>query len=305
MSVVVEPFTLRDATDADLAAWFRLLGQGQTADLAARSEYLRGEPATARRWVARADGRIRAAAEVRQQPHDRTIGFLRLHVAPTHRRRGIGTRLLAQVLAETERVQATVFTGPPGEPFVRGWRVLLRLELHEQCLDRDVIRRCQDLATRSHPNYQVVSWRNAAPEGHAPSFGRVMAHVLDAPGAALQMPSRSWDTAAVRAWEASMGPNLLVSALIHLDEVVAATVTTVPDPATRAADQHDTAVLPAHRGRGLARWLKARQTLRLHELFPTVETVTVTVNRENAPMLAVNRAVGYRFVRGRLLVEHP
>ena len=86
MPVVVEPFALRDATDADLAAWFRLLGQGHTADLAARAEHPRGEP------VARDDARIRAAAEVRQQPHDPTIGFLRLHVAPTHRHRGIGTR---------------------------------------------------------------------------------------------------------------------------------------------------------------------------------------------------------------------
>ncbi|MEV0611998.1 hypothetical protein AB0I81_01670 [Nonomuraea sp. NPDC050404] len=30
----------------------------------------------------------------------------------------------------------------------------------------------------------------------------------------------------------------------------------------------------------------------------------ITVNQENAPMLAVNRAVGYRLVRERLLVEH-
>jgi hypothetical protein len=51
--------------------------------------------------------------------------------------------------------------------------------------------------------------------------------------------------------------------------------------------------------------MKARQTLRLHDLFPAVESITVTVNRENAPMLAVNRSIGYRLVRERLLVELP
>jgi hypothetical protein len=71
------------------------------------------------------------------------------------------------------------------------------------------------------------------------------------------------------------------------------------------AQQHDTAVLPEHRRRGLARWIKAEQTLRLHDRFPHVRTVTTTVNRRNLPMAAVNRAVGYRTVGERLLLEGP
>ncbi|MFI6736569.1 GNAT family N-acetyltransferase [Nonomuraea sp. NPDC050451] len=69
--------------------------------------------------------------------------------------------------------------------------------------------------------------------------------------------------------------------------------------------EHDTAVLPEHRGRGLARWIKAEQTLRLHERFPSVRTVTATVNQQNLPMVAVNRAVGYRTIAERLLTEGP
>ncbi|MFD9324244.1 hypothetical protein ACFWDQ_42630, partial [Streptomyces sp. NPDC060053] len=94
---------------------------------------------------------------------------------------------------------------------------MLRLELHEQRLDWDVLRRCHELAANPHPDYRVVSWQRAAPAEWAPSFGRVMGHVLDAPGAALQMASRAWDTAAVRAWEAeTAGQRLLVSAVVHL-----------------------------------------------------------------------------------------
>ncbi|MFF4624876.1 GNAT family N-acetyltransferase [Nonomuraea jabiensis] len=87
-----------------------------------------------------------------------------------------------------------------------------------------------------------------------------MGHVLDAPGAAVQLASRAWDQAAV---------------------------------------------LPEHRRRGLARWIKAEQTLRLHERFSHVRAVTTTVNQQNVPMVAVNRALGYRTVGVRLLVEGP
>jgi hypothetical protein len=86
---------------------------------------------------------------------------------------------------------------------------------------------------------------------------------------------------------------------------VGRTVTTVPAHGGRVADQHDTAVLPHHRRRGLARWIKADQSIRLHADFPTVRAVTVTVNQANLPMLAVNRALGYHPIRRRLLVEVP
>lgn len=261
-------------------------------------------------WIAREYGQICAVAQVRPQPHDSEAGFLRLFVAPHARRRGIGTRLLARVLADAnfQRLQATVSAGPPGEPFLRDWHVLLRLESHEQRLNRDTLQRCRDLATAPPPGYEVKFWQDAAPAEYVASFGRTMGHLLDAPGASSQMAHRHWDAAAVRAWEAeAAGRHQLVCVAVHAasGEVVGATVAAVPDAGggAREADQHDTAVAPEHRGRGLARWMKAHQTLRLHELFPEVESVTVTVNRENAPMLAVNRAVGYRFVRERLLME--
>ncbi|WP_147339749.1 GNAT family N-acetyltransferase [Actinomadura spongiicola] len=149
------------------------------------------------------------------------------------------------------------------------------MELHEQRLDQDTLRRCDELAMAARPDHRLVCWQGAAPAQWVTSFGRVMGHVLDAPGGGSFTIGRG---------RRCHG---------HHGGVVGRWV----------AEQHDTAVLPEHRGGGLARWMKARQTLRLHELFPTVESVTVTVNQQDAPMLAVNRAVGYRLVRERLLVE--
>jgi GNAT superfamily N-acetyltransferase len=327
ITVTVEPFWPVRAADADLAAWCAVYCDG-TRDtsgstvardvLAAR---LLAEEEPVPRWAARggSGGAISGVAALRPQPHQPGTGFLRLFVAPSVRRGGVGSALLREVLrsaggAGTGRLQSTVVAGPPGEPFalaVPGLRVLLRLELQEQRLDEEWVReRCRELARNGPCGYRPVHWTGPAPERLAASFGRVMGHVLDAPGAALQLAHRAWDTAALRAWEARMtagGDRLLVSTAVHpaSGEVVAATVATVPAGGGPVADQHDTAVLPERRGQGLARWIKAGQAVRLHEHFPGVRAVTSTVNRENPSMTAVNRSLGYRTVGGRLLVEAP
>ncbi|RKS73530.1 acetyltransferase (GNAT) family protein [Actinomadura pelletieri DSM 43383] len=313
----IEALEPRTSKKQDLDAWCAIFTEGQAelsgdvTDSDALAERIRLEPENrTQRWLARQAGTPCGVAELQAQQHDPATGYLRLFVTPPARRRGVGTRLLAQVAADAdvERIQATVLSGPPGEPFVGRWRVVLRLELHEQRLEQNTLRRCHELATAAHPDHRLVTWQGPAPEESAASFGRVMGHVLDAPGAELQMATRPWDTTAVRAWEAEMGGrHLLVTAAVHSPsgDIVGATVTTVGCGETTVAEQHDTAVLPGQRRGGLARWMKARQTLRLHELFPRVESVRVTVNQQNAPMLAVNRAVGYHLLRQRLLVEAP
>lgn len=273
------------------------------------------------RWAARGESgdAVSGVAELRPQSHQPGTGFLRLFVAPPTRSNGIGTALLLEAVraageAGMDRLQSTVLAGATGESFARtvpGLRVVLSLELQEQRLDEErVLARCRELVACLPSAYRPVRWIGPAPEQLAALFGRVMGHVLDAPGAALQMPSRTWDTAAVRAWEAAMtagGEQLMVSAAVHSasGEVVAATVATVPAGGGPVADQHDTAVLPGHRGQGLARWIKAEQAIQLHDRFPEVRAVTSTVNQENRPMTAVNRSLGYRPLSGRLLVEAP
>lgn len=98
---------------------------------------------------------------------------------------------------------------------------------------------------------------------------------------------------------------MLICAALHetSGEVVAATVATIPPSGGPVADQHETAVLPGHRRHGLARRIKAGQVHLLRARFPGVRAVTTTLNQENRPMIAVNRALGYHRLRERLLVE--
>ena len=65
-------------------------------------------------------------------------------------------------------------------------------------------------------------------------------------------------------------------------------------------DQHDTAVVRAHRGHRLGLLLKAGMLLWLAEVEPQLETVDTWNAESNDHMIAVNEALGYR-VMGREL----
>lgn len=300
----IEHFDPRRAEQPDLIAWCTVYCEGHRdlsgdeLDPAALATALRASTGPARRWLARQgdDGPVVATAELHGD-------FLRLTVVPAARGAGVGAALLARVRAghAGSPLRTTVLDGDTEVPH---GAVLLRLEVHEQPLTEAVLRRCAELAAAPPPGYEVLAWRGPAPDALAASLGGVLGHVLDAPGAELQLAPRAWDAAATRRWEEAMtaaGDDLLVCAAVADRSVVAATVLTAGGGPV--AEQHDTAVLPGHRRRGLARLIKAANTLALLRRHPQARAVAVTVNQENTPMLAVNRAVGYTRVRTKLLVE--
>lgn len=319
----MEPFDPLVADPVDVDAWSVIYvaghressGGGPVAEeLATRLRS--GRAGRAWRWAARvAQGEpVVGVAELRGRPHDAGIGFLRLFVVPQARRQGVGRRLRESVVRRArslgmDRLQSTVPAGGPGESFARTspyLRTLLRLELQKQYLDEPTLRRCWSLAATPARGYRLTHWEGPAPEERVGSFGRVMAHLLDAPGAVLQMVPRAWGVAQVREWERQItedGSRLVVGAALEStsEEVVAATVATVAGGSV--ADQHDTAVMPRHRRKGLAIRSKATQALRIHDLFPHVRALAATINVENAAMLAVNRCLLYERVGERLLVE--
>lgn len=68
----------------------------------------------------------------------------------------------------------------------------------------------------------------------------------------------------------------------------------LPEARPWLAFQGDTGVAPAHRGHGLGAWMKAVNHLRLAAERPQVEVVQTWNASANAPMLRINRALGYR-----------
>jgi RimJ/RimL family protein N-acetyltransferase len=65
------------------------------------------------------------------------------------------------------------------------------------------------------------------------------------------------------------------------------------------ARQQNTAIDPAHRGHGLAKWAKAVMLDRMRNERPEVERVRTGNAFSNAPMLAINNALGFEEVERR------
>jgi GNAT superfamily N-acetyltransferase len=68
-------------------------------------------------------------------------------------------------------------------------------------------------------------------------------------------------------------------------------------PAT--VSQQNTGIHPDHRGLGLAKWVKAAMLLRVRAERPGVERIRTSNAFSNAPMLAINDALGFRVISSR------
>src|SRR5215471_10366439 len=62
----------------------------------------------------------------------------------------------------------------------------------------------------------------------------------------------------------------------------------------RLIEQDFTGVRPDARGRGLGKWIKAAMVLHIHDLYPEAEAITTGNAGSNAPMLKINRAMGFK-----------
>ena len=62
----------------------------------------------------------------------------------------------------------------------------------------------------------------------------------------------------------------------------------------RQVHQQLTAVRPEYRGRGIGKWIKATMLLHLRELYPDLKWISTDNAESNAPMLKINRALGFK-----------
>jgi GNAT superfamily N-acetyltransferase len=62
-------------------------------------------------------------------------------------------------------------------------------------------------------------------------------------------------------------------------------------------EQQFTGVRPEARGRGLGKWIKAAMLKHLHDLYPEAEWISTANAGSNAPMLAINKKLGFKQYR--------
>jgi GNAT superfamily N-acetyltransferase len=256
-----------------------------------------------------------------------------LHVAvhPDHRRRGIGTALADRVEQAAADAGRTTFFGWSASPreAAEGEEALVpatgvgRLPTDTTgvrfALDRgyklEQVERMSRLDLPVHPeqlaefeaearakagdDYRTHTWEGI-PEDWYAGYAQLMTRMsTDVPQGELDFGEETWDAERVRVYleeRAASGQRLLTTLVEHVPsgEVVAGTSFLLQDGKPSFVFQEETIALKSHRGHRLGMLVKA---VNLHELvarYPQTERVHTFNAEENAHMLGINVALGFR-----------
>ncbi|WP_433381741.1 GNAT family N-acetyltransferase [Actinoplanes sp. CA-142083] len=238
-------------------------------------------------------------------PADGGTADLRLTVHPAERRAGVGTRLLAAALAATSGAVLTepVEEDSPGDHFcaARGLRPVLRLTYTRLALDAPV-------AAEPVSGYRLIHWVGATPPELVETFVRARHAMDDMPMDDADYVPDVWDadrlqfvTQAV----ADRGEFLCITAALTTEgDMASFTELVVPADGAGDAQHYGTGVLPEHRGRGLARWMKAEQIGWVRTRFPALTGLLADTADSNTAMRRVNESLGYRPTHRSILYQH-
>ncbi|MCG5441255.1 GNAT family N-acetyltransferase [Micromonospora sp. NIE79] len=248
------------------------------------------EPVPGRDWVAfvaEVDAQVVGWVTAQRNDSTSTANFgdvSLLHVHPEHRRRGIGTALLATATAHlaplgVRRLRA--FAQPDALPFARRHGYEPSRELRFSALDLNPAPALPD----PPPGVRLLPITELAPRR---LYAADVAAALDEPGD-VPVDSISYESWLYDVWD-NLGLDKETSTAVEVDGEVAAFSLVKRDGDLMWSDF--TGSLPAYRGRGLARLAK---TVALHRAAANGVRVAYTSNDEsNGPMLAINTRLGYR-----------
>lgn len=216
------------------------------------------------RYVAEQDGRVVGLLVVRLPDVDNQhLAALDLVVHPGYRRRGVGTDLLRHAVTVLVEARRRVLIGEADEgsagaafctahglqPVKTDQLSLLRMT----DLDRVDV---EALAAADHPGYRLVSWQEACPDELLEPFARAKHAMNDAPIGEMDVAARGWSAEVIRSWERQLrhlDRQQRVIAALHeaSGEVAGFTEVELRRRTSALSEQGDTAVVAAHRGRGL------------------------------------------------------
>jgi GNAT superfamily N-acetyltransferase len=311
--VALDPATVTDADLADLHALVAAVAALDrphdpapvAADLAARLRHSERPDRRMIHLVARTAAGVVGCASIWLPLLDNlTMALADIRVHPDQRRRGIGTALLRAVLAELTAEGRTILlaeadAGGPGDGFARG----VGARIVET--DRLSLLRLADVdwaaveaaAVAPHPGYRLLSTTGRTPDHLLGPYARAKTAMNDAPHGETDLEDFVFTAERLRAEESEvlgLGELRVVFAVHQASGEIAGFTETRVGRQPERAQQQDTAVVPAHRGCGLGRWLKSAMLLRLRTERPDVAEVITGNSTGNRHMLAINDWLGFR-----------
>jgi GNAT superfamily N-acetyltransferase len=228
-----------------------------------------------------------------------------LFVAPPHRRRGIGRRLLAEVADIAQHAGRTlVMSGyaqghHAGEAFARATGARLgnverqnRVEVAE--LDRSLLERWDAPA----PGYSLVTFDGRCPDDLIDDVVALHNVMNDAPRSD-SLGDFVFTAEQRRRSEAEHAADDSVEWFVAArhdatGELAGYTQLLIRRYKAWLVEQGDTAVAPAHRGHGIGRWVKAVNALRVLDELPNARVIETWNDGSNRWMLAINDDLGFR-----------
>jgi GNAT superfamily N-acetyltransferase len=315
----VEPFDPATASDEDLAGLYAV-------EVALETEALPGEPVAPlehtvaglrhtypfevrKVWVVRQGG-IAAfgSCSYRDLPQNRHHADVTVAVHPELRGLGFGSALIGRAVEAARRWGCTVLdfearVGGQGEPFRRSLGAERRLiERHSRCrtagIERDRLDGWVRRAGERAAGYSLVGWDGPCPEELLDAFVALKGVMNTAPLERFEWDDERATPEECRGREATAAARRLATWTLCArhdgsGEVVGYTELELPATWPQIAEQGDTGVWPKHRDRGLGRWLKAVNALRLLDERPEVEFIDTWNAGSNDAMLGINVAMGF------------
>lgn len=234
-------------------------------------------------------------------------------VHPDHRRRGVGAALLEALLERARAAGCTTTAGEIDEPGRTAGRSPARAFAAKHGFTCALMETRRDLELPAEPErlaqvaaavspygmgFEVRRYRDHCPDdllnGRA-ALGTAMSVMY--PAGDLAVEAEVWDADRLRRTEqmyAEMGRHYFAAVALRDGEAVAFTELGLNVAAPERAYQWDTLVLPEHRGRRLGTVLKLAVLDELQRTSPQTRLVTTWNADVNAPMIAVNEALGFR-----------
>jgi len=262
------------------------------------------------RWLAWDDGHERALGyaeiEIRDTEDNRHLAYGWVGVRPELRGQGIGAELFGLVAkaaqeADRTKIHTWCLEGSLSQGFLDGMGgAFVYLARKSRCLVADLDRaELERWMAEDRPGYSLVTWETPTPEEHMQGYADIL-HVMNtAPMQDMDFEDEVFTPELLQGWEAQTaarrGARWLAMAR-HDESGAFVGLSEMGFDGFRAGEVHqgNTGVDPAHRGHGLGRLLKAANALRLLDEKPGAVFIDTFNQDENAPMLAINTAMGFR-----------
>ena len=233
-----------------------------------------------------------------------------IYVLPEYRRRGLAWSLLAEQvkLAKQEARSLLVFdsssTVPAGEAFAGKLEARMGITNHTNQLvladlDRSLLQTWCEEAALSAADFEIGLWPATYPEGELAAIAELMNVMNTEPRGSLEIEDFEATPQRLRedeAYLAKTGTEVWEYYVRHrpTGELAGFSTTAWQADMPTLVRQWGTAVKPKFRGHGLGKWLKAAMLLKVLAERPQVTLVRTGNADVNAPMLSINRRLGFK-----------